>query len=220
MNIIYSTTNNFNNTFKNNWYKVSDNFAVISISKNACSTVNIQSWCYQNKLDINDYKQYKYNHLSEVNLAYIFCANKQYLLRKKPEGIKYVCIIRDPLKRLISAYKTKAFIKSNKLSFNQFLLNVNNTFNGSKISINQHIQTQSEHFNFEDVDIFVYAHDYEKFCKENNINFIKVNKNPDEEYQHKIILSDDDYKLVKKIYASDYDMIQKVKQSGKLYGTL
>lgn len=211
----------FNEIFKNNWYKVSDEFAVVSISKNACSTVNVQSWCYQKNLDITNYKDAEYKHLTETNFGHIFHNNRtDYILHKKPKGIKYVCIIRDPLERFISAYKTKTFINDNNLSFNDFLLNVKQTFNECKTNINQHIQTQNKHFDFEDVDIFVYACDYERFCKENNINFIKLNQNEDKSYQDKIILTEEHISIVKELYKEDYDMIEKIKHTGKLYGTL
>lgn len=211
----------FNETYKNNWYKISDKYAVISISKNACSTVNIQSWCYQNNLDITNYKNAEYKHLVEVDLGYIFVKNRQHILKVKPEGIKYVCIIRDPLERIISAYKTKTFNNDNNLLFKDFLLNVSKTFNKCKTNIDQHIQTQNKHFDFEDVDIFVYAHDYERFCNENNINFIKLNQNADKSYQSKIELTNEHISILKDLYKEDYEMIEKIKQSGKLYnGTL
>lgn len=224
MAVKYLCQFNFLTTFKNNWYKVSDKYAVISISKNACSTVNVQSYSYQNKIDINDFKNAEYKHLCDINLNYIFQhPNRKYIINKKDNSLVYVCIIRDPIERLLSAYKTKRFVKFFiKKSFDKFLANVKYTFNNCLLSeINQHIQLQSAHFDFNDVDIFVYSSDYEKFCNEHNISFIKLNQNPDKNYQTKIELTDEHISIIKDIYKEDYEMIEKIKNSGKLYnGTL
>lgn len=208
----------YDSIYKNNWYKVSDDFAVISISKNACSTVNIQSFCYQHKLDINKFKIAEYNHLDEVDLGYIFIENRVHLLREKPKGIKYVCIIRDPLERILSAFKTKDC--NTNPNFDGFLFDVVKSFENEPAFIDQHILSQSNHFSFDDVDIFVYSSDYGKFCEKYNIPFIKLNQNPNKNYQSEIILTDKQKNTISLLYKDDYEMIEKIKQSGKLYGTL
>lgn len=213
-------TQNFE-MYRNNWYKVNDEFAVISISKNACSTVNVQSWTYRNKLDINLFKKAEYAHLNDVKLDYIFQKqyNRRFILTDKPDNLKYVCIIRDPIQRFISTFNTTKFTRES--DFNIFLKDVVKSFKLLSFNrINQHIQPQSAHFNFEDVDVFVYASGYDKFCNEYNIPFIKLNQNPNKNYQNNILLSDDNIEMIKNLYKEDYNMIDKIKQSGKLYGSL
>lgn len=220
MNKKYLCYLNFLTDLKNDWYKVSDKFAVISISKNGCSTVCTQSYTYQNKIDINNFKNAEYKHLLESNFGYIFENRRNYIIKEKDNSLVYVCIIRDPIERLLSAYKTKQFVIEN--SFDEFLSNVKYTFNNCLLhEIDQHIHLQSAHFDFNDVDVFVYLSDYEKFCNEHNISFIKLNQNPDKKYQTKIELTDEHISIIKDIYKDDYEMIEKIKNSGKLYnGTL
>lgn len=217
MNTKYICEFNFFHIYKNNRYKVSDEYAVISISKNACSTVNVQSYVYQNKIDINNFKDAEYQHLSATNFYYIFQdPNRKYMIKEKDNSLLYVCIIRDPIERLLSAYETKLFIIEN--SFDEFLSNVKYTFdNCMSHEINQHIHLQSAHFDFNDVDIFIYISDYEKFCNENNIPVIKLNQNPDKDYQSKIKLTDEHISTIKDLYKEDYEMIEKIKNSGKLF---
>lgn len=221
MNKEYLCRFNFSKSFKNNWCKVSDKYAVISISKNGCSTVNVQSYVYQKKIDINNFKNAEHKHLCDIDLPHIFQSQKRrYIINKKVNSLVHVCIIRDPIERLLSAYKTKRFVIEK--SFDEFLLNVKYTFDNCPMDkINQHIHLQSAHFDFNDVDIFVYLSDYEKFCNEHDISFIKLNQNPDKNYQTKIELTDEHISMIKDIYKEDYEMIEKIKNSGKLYnGTL
>lgn len=65
--------------------------------------------------------------------------------------------------------------------------------------------------------MLIYLSDYEKFCNENNISFIKLNQNPDKNYQSKIGLTNEHISIIKDIYKEDYEMIKKIKTSGKLY---
>lgn len=204
--------------YRNNWYKINDEFAAISISKNACSTVNVQSWTYRNKLDINTFKKAEYKHLMDVKLDYIFQKqyNRRFILNDKPDDLKYICIVRDPIERLISAFNTNKFTKES--DFTIFLNDVAKSFKLLSFNrINQHIQPQSAHFNFEDVDIFVYASDYDKFCNEYNIPFIKLNQNPNKNYQNNTLLSDNNIEIIKSLYEKDYILLDKIKQSNKLY---
>jgi hypothetical protein len=86
-------------------------------------------------------------------------------------------------------------------------------------NIDIHYRPQYTFIDFNDIDIFIELNDYENFCKENNIPFIKLNQNPDKNYKEKIILTEKQKSLIKKIYEKDYLMIDKIKKSGKLYGT-
>jgi hypothetical protein len=58
------------------------------------------------------------------------------------------------------------------------------------------------------------------FCKDYNIQYLKTNQNIDKLYQSKINLTVEHISILKKLYKEDYYMIDKIKQSGKLYGSL
>lgn len=58
------------------------------------------------------------------------------------------------------------------------------------------------------------------FCKDYNIQYLKTNQNIDKSYQSKINLTAEHISILKKLYKEDYNMIDKIKQSGKLYGSL
>ena len=59
------------------------------------------------------------------------------------------------------------------------------------------------------------------FCNEQGIQYLKTNQNKDLSYQSKIKLTDEHISILKDLYKDDYEMIEKIKTSGKLYnGTL
>ena len=54
-------------------------------------------------------------------------------------------------------------------------------------------------------------------CSEKRVQHIKANQNKDLSYQSKIELTDEHISILKDIYKEDYEMVEKIKTSGKLF---
>ena len=210
--------------------KINDTYSVISVAKNGCSTVAAQTLIYHEPetYDFNYFKDAHYKHLNCINKGengLIFPLTYKYLTNvcdlKKNKNEKIIFIFRDPIQRFLSSFKTD-FIGKNMVFKNFLFMVIHNFFihKNQLKNIDIHYRPQYTFVDFNDIDIFIELNDYENFCKENNIPFIKLNQNPDKNYKQKIILTEKQKSLIKKIYEKDYEMIDKIKKSGKLYGTL
>ena len=129
-----------------------------------------------------------------------------------------IFIFRDPIKRFLSAYKTW-FVGGNRTidEFVKFVKKDIEKYKDHINIINEHYRPQYTFINFEDIDIFIEQKDYEKFCNEQGIQHIKANQNKDLSYQSKIELTDEHISILKDLYKEDYEMMEKIKTSGKLY---
>lgn len=207
-------------------YKISDNFIVISCSKNASTTVMLQSLCYNEQKKIDEYNDLEFKHVNQSIYSQLWPYTNKYKIIcdniKKYTNLKLIFIFRDPIKRFLSAYKTW-FVGGSK-TFDEFVKFVKEdieTYKDNINIINQHYRPQYTFINFDDIDIFIEQKDYEMFCNEQGIQYLKANQNKDLSYQSKIELTDEHISILKDLYKEDYEMIEKIKNSGKLYnGTL
>lgn len=207
-------------------YKISDNFVVCTCSKNGCTTVMLQSLCYNNKLDINFYNDLEFKHVNQGKYGNLWPYSNKYKINcdnvKNYPNQKLIFIFRDPIKRFLSAYRTY-FVGGSKTidEFVKFVKEDIETYKHNIDIINSHYRPQYAFINFDDIDIFIEQKDYEMFCNEQGIQYLKANQNADKSYQSKIELTDDHISILKDLYKEDYEMIEKIKNSGKLYnGTL
>ena len=203
-------------------YKISDNFIVISCSKNSSTTVMLQSLCYNEHKKIDVYNDLKFKHVNCSIHGNLWRYADKYIINcdipKNHLNEKLIFIFRDPIKRFLSSYKTW-FVGGNRTidEFVKFVKKDIETYKDNINIINEHYRPQYTFINFEDIDIFIEQNDYEKFCNEQGIQHIKANQNKDLSYQSKIKLTDEHISILKDIYKEDYEMIEKIKTSGKLY---
>lgn len=203
-------------------YKISDNFIIVSCSKNASTTVMLQSLCYNEKKQIDEYNDLEFKHANASKHGQLWVYADKYNINwdivENNTNQKFIFIFRDPIKRFLSAYKTKfvgrgrtidEFVKFVKEDIETYIDNIN--------IINQHYRPQYTFINFDDIDIFIEQKDYEMFCNEQGIQYLKANQNKDLSYQSKIELTDEHISILKDLYKEDYEMIEKIKNSGKLY---
>lgn len=207
-------------------YKISDNFVVCTCSKNGCTTVMLQSLCYNEKRDINFYNDLEFKHANCSIHGQLWLYSYKYKINcdnvKNYPNQKLIFIFRDPIKRFLSAYRTY-FVGGSKTidEFVKFVKEDIETYKHNIDIINSHYRPQYAFINFDDIDIFIEQKDYEMFCNEQGIQYLKANQNADKSYQSKIELTDDHISILKDLYKEDYEMIEKIKNSGKLYnGTL
>lgn len=207
-------------------YKISDNFVVCTCSKNGCTTVMLQSLCYNEKRDINFYNDLEYKHVGQGKYGNLWPYSNKYKINcdnvKKYPIQKLIFIFRDPIKRFLSAYRTY-FVGGSKTidEFVKFVKEDIETYKHNIYIVNEHYRPQYAFINFDDIDIFIEQKDYEMFCNEQGIQYLKANQNKDLSYQSKIELTDEHISILKDLYKEDYEMIEKIKNSGKLYnGTL
>lgn len=202
-------------------YKISDNFIVISCAKNSSTTVMLQSLCYNEHKKIDVYNDLKFKHANCSIHGKLWRYTDKYIINcdnAKNLNEKLIFIFRDPIKRFLSAYKTW-FVGGNRTidEFVKFVKKDIETYKDHINIINEHYRPQYTFINFEDIDIFIEQKDYEKFCNEQGIQHIKANQNKDLSYQSKIKLTDDHISILKDLYKEDYEMMEKIKTSGKLY---
>lgn len=207
-------------------YKISDNFVVCTCSKNGCTTVMLQSLCYNEKQDINFYNDLEFKHANCSIHGQLWPYSYKYKINcdnvKNYPNQKLIFIFRDPIKRFLSAYRTY-FVGGSKTidEFVKFVKEDIETYKDNIDIINSHYRPQYTFINFDDIDIFIEQKDYEMFCKEQGIQYLKANQNADKSYQSEIELTDEHISILKDLYKEDYEMIEKIKNSGKLYnGTL
>ena len=207
-------------------YKISDNFVVCTCSKNGCTTVMLQSLCYNEQKQINEYNDLEFKHVNQGKYGNLWQYSNKYKINcdnvKNYPSQKLIFIFRDPIKRFLSAYRTY-FVGGSK-SIDEFVKFVKEDIETYKDNINiidEHYRPQYAFINFDDIDIFIEQKDYEMFCNEQGIQYLKANQNADKSYQSKIELTDEHILILKELYKEDYEMIEKIKNSGKLYnGTL
>jgi hypothetical protein len=198
------------------FFKVSDKYIVSLISKIGCSTVAIQSHSYNCNEDINKYKHLEYENLwGHWNDDFIYKFNIDYTkLHNYPEQ-KVVVIFRDPIDRYMSIWGTSVFNHLNNNDFNDNLLKVKEHFDNN-IWLNHHYCPQYMFYDFDKIDIFVELKDYPKFCEEHNIPWIMINKNNKPEYK-KLVPTEEQKQIIKDIYNEDYILLDKIRNSNKLY---
>lgn len=203
-------------------YKISDNLVVCTCAKNGCTTVMLQSLCYNEKRDINFYNDLEFKHANYSIHGQLWPYSYKYKINcdkvKNYPNQKLIFIFRDPIKRFLSAYRTY-FVGGSKTidEFVKFVKEDIETYKDNINIINEHYRPQYTFINFDDIDIFIEQKDYEMFCNEQGIQYLKANQNKDLSYQSKIELTDEHISILKDLYKEDYEMIEKIKNSGKLY---
>lgn len=203
-------------------YKISDNLVVCICPKNGCTTVMLQSLCYNEKRDINFYNDLEFKHANCSIHGQLWPYSYKYKINcdnvKNYPNQKLIFIFRDPIKRFLSAYKTEFIGKS--MSIDEFIALVEHNIkvNKNKLDVvNEHYRPQYTFINFDDIDLFIEQKDYQMFCEENNVQYLKLNQNADKSYQDKIELTEEHISILKELYKDDYEMIEKIKNSGRLF---
>ena len=195
------------NQYKNVMLKISDNYCVIEISKNGCTTVNAQHLLYNNLYSKDLLESIQYSHACKVFPDFFTTSHH---IKDDCSQCKKIVIFRDPIDRFKSAWKNQF----NYNTIEEFTLHVKHTFNSYDISkINQHINLQSEHFDFDTVDIFVDLKDYKRFCEDNDIYWTSLNQTNSKNTN----IPEWCVPIIKEVYKKDYEMIEQIKESGKLY---
>lgn len=186
---------------------IHDQWAATYISKVGCSTVAIQNICYYNNIDIKNYGIYHYEHIHYIHEARI----------NEPIGDRHVVgIFRNPVERFISAWKGKQ-VGMPHLTANEVInLMLSEKRKYGEIQ-NLHYREQCKQYDIGAADLYVELKDYNEFCNLYNIPIITVNKNPNLNYKQEAILTDDDIALIKDFYQKDYEYIESIRKSGKLY---
>lgn len=206
-------------------YKISDNLVVCTCAKNGCTTVMLQSLCYNEKRDINFYNDLEFKHANYSIHGQLWPYSYKYKINcdkvKNYPNQKLIFIFRDPIKRFLSAYRTY-FVGGSKTidEFVKFVKEDIETYKDNINIINEHYRPQYTFINFDDIDLFIEQKDYQMFCEENNVQYLKLNQNADKSYQDKIELTEEHISILKELYKKDYEIIEKIKQSGKLYRSL
>lgn len=198
---------------EHSFYKVSDKYIVSLISKIGCSTVAIQSHCYNCNKDINNYKYFEYKHLGGRYWTKNFIF--KYSINHPLSNQIVVALFRDPIERYMSTWGTNVVVHPNKNNFNDNLIKVKEHFD-NKIKLDHHYCPQYMFYDFDKIDIFVELKDYSKFCEEHNIPCITVNKNGNPQYK-KLVPTEEQKQIIKDIYNEDYILIDKIRNSNKLY---
>ena len=141
-------------------YKISDNIVVNSCSKNGCTTVMIQSLCYNEHKNINEYNDLEFKHVNQSIYGNLWNYSNKYEINcdnvKKYPNEKLIFIFRDPIKRFLSAYKTW-FVGLNRTidEFVKFVKEDIETHKDNINIINEHYRPQYSFINFDDIDIFI-----------------------------------------------------------------
>jgi len=204
-------------------YKISNDLVVCNCAKNCSTTVMLQSLCYNEHKKIDEYNDLEFKHANEGNFGRLWPYSYKYQINcdnvKNYPNEKLIFIFRDPIKRFLSSYNNlwDRLFKT----IDEFIEFVKNNIEIYKYNFDEHCRPQYTFINFDDIDIFIEQKDYEMFCNEQGIQYLKANQNADKSYQSKIELTDEHILILKELYKEDYEMIEKIKNSGKLYnGTL
>lgn len=214
-NILDST---FDNGHKNRSLEINNDFVVAVVAKVACSTVVIQNLCYKNKENIDKYNEGRYKHINYIGFGDLHeYANMKYALdiARVKNKIK-IAIFRDPVDRLKSFYLGgPKYAWDKQLSFSEVVKKVQRTFNEFDLNlIDPHVNLQSNYYDFDDIDLFIDIKDYSKFCEENHIDMIPMNQKT---VSDDIEITENDRRIIEKIYEKDYELISKILSSNKLY---
>lgn len=189
--------------------------------------VVLQGISYNMNIDINQFDKTTYCHLNTykypINKKYgisnFSLCNNFYLnekeIKTENKDNKLIVIFRDPIKRYLSALHTESSFFYGE-TINNSLNEIENFIKKGGGLMDQHFFPQSCFFNFDDVDIFVNLENYTQFCGENNIPWIMANKNISKNYLN-LSVTDEQKEKIKLIYESDYEMIEKINKSNKLW---
>ena len=207
--------------YKNQFVKVSDDFIVNITPKVGCSSVILQTLSYNLNIDINTFNKSIDRHINiagyDLSKKYnksMFDLGREYCVNENIKDKEKVCVIyRDPVKRYLSAWQTWCAMFYNIPLFNHIEL-IRDCLN--KQMEDEHYVPQHKFFNFDNVDIFIKLEDYPDFCRENNIPWIMANKNVNSDYMN-FKVSESICDKIKALYKDDYDIINKIINSNKLY---
>lgn len=196
--------------YRNCWVLLNDNFATLPICKIGCTTIFAQAFIYSGKDNLFEFDKIKNKHAYKVYPSYFYETQKLYI-DEETISQKKIILFREPKSRLISAWKNIF----NDCTFDEFVINVSRTFRNYNINnIDQHINLQSNHYYFNNIDIFIELKDYPHFCREKGIPWIALNQTS---YTNNIEVSEFTESLIKDIYAKDYELIERIKSSEKLW---
>lgn len=196
-------------SYGNCWMPVSNDYIITSIGKIGCTTIHAQTLLYVEKSNIEDFKQISNKHAITV-MKDFFTKSSNYKVDPKIDLRKKVALFRDPIERVKSAYRNLF----NNFNIVEFTMNVEATLSQlSSDEVEHHINLQCNHYDFDDVDIFVELKDYPKFCEENNIPWIQLNQSNSKN----VVMPSWCEDILIKTYAKDYELIKNIKQSGKLW---
>lgn len=210
----------FKQVYLNHFSRISNDYAVSNIPKLGCSTVSLQTLKYFRNIKLDYFrKNYEFTHLCKFvhkpdgavfDTARCYNVN----LSTKHPDLKLVALYRDPLERFISAFRTYNQFSSKKKSVQEVLKLLEEGLD----KLDQHFYPQSIFYNPDNIDLFVELKDYEKFCEKNNIEWLMVNKTS--KTAQPINLTEKEVNKIKSLYQSDYDLIDKIKASGKIWNCL
>lgn len=205
----------FQKHYLNNFYQISDKYVICEIPKCGCSTIALQSLCYNEGKNILDYSCCKYKHLNDA-FGGIWTNIKEYSINELhlTKDQQTIALYRDPIERYISAWGTTRAYKFD-IDFHRNLITIKNNIY-TDTYIDHHYTPQSMFYNFENIDSFIKLEDYQKFCDEYNIPWLMANKNISEEYK-KIQVTEEEKEIIKDIYKDDYILLDKIRDSNKIY---
>lgn len=181
----YVISDKYNDGYCINWYL---NFGTFNdkqlvmpvVSKCASSTltnlyhkINNRHYDKSNLLQYDWNKFFSFSNYMEQNRINI----------DKLENRLFVAVIRDPIERLISSFRTVSHIHYLNISMYQYIDMINYTYKHClKYSIDRHINNQFLYYEYNKVDMFVRIKDLDKFLgtlgftdiTKYNVNNIKV----------------------------------------------
>ena len=216
-----------------NKYIYINNYAINFMSKCGCSTLGYYGYIQKygntflryNEKSIHEYefKHFKYANIDQSKHGYHKIIN-QYCLVKYEDidrnKYKTVAIFRDPIERIISA--RNPLIDDYKLNnTKEFFDLVIDQYNLGEGNMNQHIMPQYLYYNFDDIDIFIELKDLYKWLNSIGLEPLKLNQTPKDLYKDDPYNNEETFNkyipILKKLYLNDYILIDKIKNSNKLW---
>lgn len=193
--------------FYNNFIELSPGLYTPLISKNACSTLFYSLIWSKNDIKYKNLQQYD-------TLSGLWYKRQKYIINDISilESQNCFAVIRDPLDRIASAYKTLSYTELG-MTIDIYVNNVLDAFKLAEDSkyIDRHIASQFIQYNSELINEYVKIEDLSTFLCSKNIEYMTINKS-----KHQIDLSNYKPELLPYL-ESDYEIYNNIINSKQLY---
>lgn len=187
--------NKYNLIDKTLGLKISEIYTVVKIPN--INLIIAQSLSFNTNKSIEEYKD-----ILSINSKYDI--NVDDIKRYRPQ--QAICIIQDPIERLLDTYYK--MYKENYNTLDDFIEYVKLSFSENK----NELKPQFKFFNLNSIDEFIMFNDYKDWCIEHNIEILQDNiKQFNEE------VSESSKEIIKELYKDDYILINIIKDENKLY---